>query len=223
MNESSNIEYVSQFLLAEFNSLQDRARSYEEIKSSRVNFFLLVVAAAGAIFSAFSSIDIMKPFFYEILLIITLTVLLIGLLTLKTLVDYSAAIVIFYRRAGRIRKWFVNLDQNLEKYVAFEATDERPKFKIDSSLIHWRGGELILLLINCLSMSLIIGVTTYNIFNIQIIFKIIFWILTSCLFWFLQLTYIHKKLSNAENSDWAIKHINFRQNSSIDKSEIIKI
>ena len=143
----------------------------------------------------------MESFYYETLLIITLTILLIGLLTLKTLIDYSAAIVIFYRRAGRIRKWFVDLNQSIEEYVAFEATDEKPSFTINSHFIHWRGGELILLLINCLTMSLIIGVTTYNIINIQIIFKIIFWISLGGLFWFLQLKYIHKKMSDAENSE----------------------
>lgn len=38
----------AQFLIAEFSAVQNRIASFEQIKSSRVNFFLLIVGATAA-------------------------------------------------------------------------------------------------------------------------------------------------------------------------------
>ncbi len=210
MKNPANVEYVSQFLLAEFNSLQDRARAYEEIKSSRVNFFLLIVAAFGAVFSTILDISFMASFVYEALAITALIIFLLGIATLKTLIDYSVAIVIFYRKAGRIRKWFVNLDSEIEKYIAFDATDEKPRFIVRKGLIHWRGGELILLLINCFSASLFAVMSISYIFYIPIIIQLCLWVIAVVLFWNIQVSYIKRKMINAENSNWSQRESHFR-------------
>jgi len=209
MAETTKLECASQFLLAEFNSLQERARSYELIKSSRVNFFLVIVAAVGGIFTTISKMKVVESYFVETLLALSIMVLLLGLLTLNTLIDYSVAIVMFYRRAGRIRKWFVDLKLDIEKYIAFDATDQRPKFTISSRLIHWRGGESVLMLINCLAFSLIAGILIFKSINISIVVKMFVLTIIGILFWFLQLQYIHKKMRDAERSKGAVNNVNF--------------
>lgn len=209
MTKSNDIEIVSQFLLAEFNSLQETARDYEKIKSNRVNFYLLIIAAAGAIFSTISNIKFLESYLVESSILICLLILILGLLTLKTLSDYSISIVVFYRKTGRIRKWFISQNPDIEKYVGFGASDDIPKFIIDNHLIHWRGGETILLFLNCLSFSLISIILMFEIINLHILILIILSFILGCFFWFIQVKYINRKMKKVENSEYVKKQVNF--------------
>ena len=116
-----------------------------------------------------------------------------------TLIDYSITVIVFYRQAGRIRKWFVDLDPEIENYVAFEVTDERPKFAVDKRWLYWRGGELILLLINSFSASLFVVMSISYILYIPIIIQLCLWVIAVVLFWKIQVSYIQRRMINAEN------------------------
>ena len=205
---SENLErnpLSAEFLLAEFNALQERAISLEEIKSGRLNFFLLV---AGAIIAGLSSLYGNSTFssMYLIGVLISSVVLfLIGMLTLKNIVDYSIAIVSLYRRAGRIRRWFVDQDSGLNKYVAFEPTDDRPKIKISSNLLAWRGGEPILMVINMVSASALVG-SALSLLHYDIK-PWIGMILVVPVVWFFQNLYITRRLNERERLE--IQRVNF--------------
>ncbi|MCI5113373.1 MAG: hypothetical protein D3921_10320 [Candidatus Electrothrix sp. AW1] len=208
MNETTYGEITAQFLIAEYTSLQQRANSYEEIKSKRVNFFLVIIAAVWASFSAFVEKDIISTHLDGAILVISIFCLTLGILTLRMLISYSIAIVVFHRRAARIRRWFVDKNKELIKHVAFEANDDRPTFIMPYDILYWRGAESTLLLIN----SVLSGCFTVSLLyhpNINL-FLLISSIIISCvLSWYLQIKFTQYKLKEAETSRWALDNINF--------------
>ena len=141
------------FLIAEFNALQDRAIGFEEIKSGRINFFMIIFAATVAGLSSLSGLTVF-PF---IVFVCAVIIFLLGVSTLRSVMSYSVAIVILFRKAGRIRRWFVDSDKRIEKYIPFEANDDRPLIRIAPWLIGWRGGEPILLITNATALSVATG------------------------------------------------------------------
>src|SRR4051794_40397012 len=115
------------FLLAEFETLQNRAISIEQNKSNRINFLLIIAAALIAGIGQIVGNSILQPYQSTVVFIAAVTLLLLGIFTLKHSVDDSVAIVILFRRAGRIRLWFVEQDNPIGQYVAFEYGDDRPR------------------------------------------------------------------------------------------------
>ncbi len=133
----------------------------ERIKSSRINFFLIVFAAFTAGLSGLlgsSNLQHVVPF---IVLTVAFVLLLFGITTLKDVTDYSIAIVVLFRRAGRVRRWFLDNDSSIEKYVAFEPNDDRPMMYLGRSVLSWRGGEPILIIANIVTASVFVGAGLY--------------------------------------------------------------
>lgn len=207
--ENRNPDIIAQFLIAEFNALQERAKNFEDIKASRVNFFLLVVAAAGAIFSTANQIDLLKQYYLESIILTALVLLLLGLSTLKHSVDYSGAIVILFRLAGRARRWFVDFDEKVAPYVAFEPADDRPKFSISYSLLAWRGAETVVMLFNVISSTAIAGCIVFMIVKFTPIFALIILVGVAISTWYLQGLYVYRRMLNVQNSDSELRRIHF--------------
>lgn len=134
---------------------------------------------------------------------------LLGISTLKNVTDYSIAIVSLFRRAGRIRRWFVDNNSEIERYVAFQANDDRPKIYIGKSLLTWRGGEPILVISNTATASIIIGVS--------LSFVALIWALVGALFsalivWQLQIWYLSRKLAKHQLKEES--NVNFPSNEN---------
>ena len=155
MTKPDKTNLSADFLIAEFNAIQERAMGLEEIKSGRINFFLIIVAAIIAGISGLTNAAIVQQSYPEIILVGAALVLILGVSTLKSVVNYSVAIVILFRKAGRVRRWFLENDTKIKNYLPFESNDDRPRIQI--SLISWRGGEAILLIINAVAASIVVG------------------------------------------------------------------
>jgi len=147
---------ATEFLLAEFNSLQERAAQLEDIKSSRINFFLVIVAAVFAGVTSFIGTPTIPIANNSILIITSFILLLVGLTTLTQTVQYSIAIVTFYRKAGRIRRWFVDNNPEILNYVAFKPADDSPNIYVGASTFTFRGGDGIILLINSITVTVFV-------------------------------------------------------------------
>jgi len=217
--EYKNPDIVAQFLIAEFNALQERAKNFEDIKASRVNFFLLVVAATGAIFSTATQIDLFRQYYIESIILTALILLLLGLSTLKHSVDYSGAIVILFRRAGRVRRWFVDFDEKLTPYVAFEPADDRPKFSIPYSLLAWRGAETVVMLFNVISSTAIAGCIVFKIVQFTQTISLIILAGVAISVWYLQGLYVYNKMHKAQNSDTELSRVHFPHRKLAEKIE----
>jgi len=207
------IENISDFLIAEYNALQERARKCEETKTSRINFYLIIVAASWASLASSAQLDFVQKNVLNIVILTEFIVLILGIATLYDLMNFSAAIVMFYRKAGRIRRWFVDLDKSICKYVAFHPTDDRPNFSpninLSFSILSWRGAESILVIINSFSISIVFAClfskisTTYTL--ITIITSFIIFILA----WYLQLYFVSKQMKKQQKSEYQQNQINF--------------
>jgi hypothetical protein len=104
MSEAEKTQASVEFLIAEFNALQSHVTRLEEAKSNRVNFFLIVVAAAAAGISGLADAGRFGGSFEKVVAVAALAILGLGIATLNELVGYSESIVSLYRRAGRIRR-----------------------------------------------------------------------------------------------------------------------
>lgn len=187
------IELSGHFLIMEYNPLQQRANSYEEIKSKRVNFFLVVIAAGGAVLSAILNSKNLSPYIYEFTIIFSLLGLTLGFLTLKMLISYSIAIVVFHRRAARIRRWFVDQNETLQHYVAFEPNDDKPTFTMPKNILYWRGAESILLLINAAFIAILTAVVLLNKTSLLYLVSPPAFV-AGVIFWYIQVYYTQFKL-----------------------------
>jgi hypothetical protein len=147
MSNSHN-EMSDEFMLAEFNAIQSHVIKFEEAKSNRVNFFLIVVAAAAAGVSGLIGNSNFQAAVNLIIAFASFGLLILGIAVLNQLIRYSEAIVGLYRRAGRIRRYFVDSDAGIKPYLAFEASDDRPLMNIGSAYLEFRGGDVILLTLN---------------------------------------------------------------------------
>jgi hypothetical protein len=153
MNKNQSSDHIVQFLIAEFNAMYASAKEYEEIKSSRVNFFLLVVAAVVAGFSAATQLVVVKTNLAISIMLTDSVLLLLGFATLKNSVEYSIAVVSFLRRANRVRRWFFEKHKEIIPFIAFPATDDLPKFNLGFKRLLWRGAEPILLVLNAIFVT----------------------------------------------------------------------
>ena len=155
MDESPNLDRSAQYLLAEMQTINEKAALYEQIKSARVNVYLAVVGAAGTAF-AFVARQLSSPASELLIaLVLTVSVLILGLLVLRDMTEYSAAIVYQYRWAGRLRRWFQKDNPAIEKYLPFRAVDDRPRFA--ENTIFWKSSEAIVRLINAYLGGLSVG------------------------------------------------------------------
>jgi hypothetical protein len=162
LDDAQNRELVASFLLAEFHTLQERARSSEQIHASRVNFFALGVAAASAGLLAAASLQASDT--VQQGGIVLLAVLLgLGLLILQQRVSATLAVVDLLRMAGRVRCWFADLAPEAIPYFASIPADNRPAFTTPFWLL--RGGEVIVVALNALLTAGLVFLTVDQAFG----------------------------------------------------------
>ncbi len=169
MGQSSTLsgEILSQYLIAEFESLQSRAIQAEQIIASRTNFFIVMLTGlVGAIIVLVQNImTVGYGVFFLIIFIADLALLIVGLLTLIQNADISGSTVILYRRIGRIRRWFADHHSGIVTYLPFEASDDRPFFTMLYPT--FRSSEPILVLVNAITVSIMLCYIVYWSSNIR--------------------------------------------------------
>jgi len=120
-------EVIAQYLIAEFEVLHQRAQAHEQMVIARTNFFIALTTAVLGGLLLFLKEYVKDWVLLSVIIITTLLFLLIvGWTVFIQSIDSKASVAIYYRRAGRIRRWFVDNAVNIEKYIPFKATDARP-------------------------------------------------------------------------------------------------
>jgi len=189
------------FLLAEFNALQQRAGQAEQSKATNTNLYLIIVAATLAGIPSLLTL-VPRDLIPLILIAAFLFILITGLVTLEYSINQSVISMILYRRAGRIRRWFAIQDPNIRPFLPFEPNDDRPAIYIP--ILSFRGGETAAFIINVAAAALIVSVfLSYLSWPIAIVGAAI----TAILAWILQRNYALRKLRLAE--DAISRHILF--------------
>ncbi|MBD2106769.1 hypothetical protein [Nodosilinea sp. FACHB-13] len=190
---SSDKSIGAEFLLAEFNAIQQRAVQIEQSKASSVNFYLVIVAATIA--SIPGVLSLMPKEAARYIVIGTFSfILIVGLLTLDHSVNQAINIIRLYRRAGKVRRYFLDQAENIKLYLPFEANDSLPRINLPSSLAY-RGAEVTVFAINVASVAIIFAA----------LFSSISWIWASIVgtavggtAWILQKMYFRRKLEYFE-------------------------
>jgi hypothetical protein len=192
MNEGKNL--AAEFLIAEFNALQQRAAQIEQSKSNSVNFYLVIVAATLAGMPGLANL-VPKQATSIVLSSAFLFIFIVGFLTLDHSINQVVNAIRLYRRAGRIRRYFLDQSYEIQAYLPFEPNDAKPLIAPDFLSLTHRGSEVTVFTINVASLSIFFA----------ILFSAISWscailiaALVAVFSWILQNRYFHKKLQQAE-------------------------
>lgn len=155
--ENISKETFAQYLTVEMEGLHSRAIHYDQTLAGKINFYLVVVTAfsGGLVLAATSDNPSLVSLSLPAACLVLFFLLAIGISTLQQCMDLAATVTTLYRRVGRIRKWFVDQDRDVEKYLPFAVGDDRPQFNPNYALL--RGMETILLLVNAAVAGALVG------------------------------------------------------------------
>ena len=107
MKNDEAVSGAKEFLLQEYQSLYALHQEAKAVGETRLNFFVTFVATVSTAAIALQSFI---PAELRIWLIggIALILIIVGLITFRKMLQRRVAIVLYRRRLGRIRAWFVN-------------------------------------------------------------------------------------------------------------------
>ncbi len=155
-NTNEQDEIIAQYLNTEFEILNQRALQYEQGVATKTNFYLAILtAAAGGIVIAFTQSNLPAAFLLSATIIVLIFLLVLGSITLSQTLDMLATAIFLYRRAGRIRRWFLDYAPKLLPYFPFVVADDSPPYLIKRSKL--RGIESALLLSNAALAGIILA------------------------------------------------------------------
>lgn len=137
---------LAQHLTTELDLLNQSVFHARDMLMNKVNFFLVLVTAIGSGLFLMAGVDTLRIMVVPIACLVVGILLLMGVNTLQQGLDLSGSAITYHRRAGRIRKWFVEQDSSVEPFMPFTVADNMPR--ISSNFINLRGTESILLIMN---------------------------------------------------------------------------
>ena len=180
------------FMVAEFNAIQQRAVQKEQSRSTATNLFLIIVAAALAGLPGI--LQLVSAALIPIMLGFVLTfIFTAGCATLEYSINESVVAILLHRRAGRIRRWFVEQNPIIEGYMPFEPSDDKPAIYIRD--LHFRGTDSVAFIINIASAALL---ASLPLSYISWPFAVVGAIITAGATWWTQNAYTARKLKRAE-------------------------
>ena len=166
LDDTKKQELIARFLLAEFNSLVDRARDCDQLSASRINFFLIIVGALAAGLGAASELKLSMPVYLWLAFFVCLFLFALGFITLIYSVRSAAQSADMFRLAGRTRCWFSDFAPEATPYFAFEPGDNRPHFA--AQFWEMRGGEATVVTINSALAACLAAIAAYQIAGNQL-------------------------------------------------------
>jgi hypothetical protein len=207
-----------EFMIAEFNTLQGSIARLEDAKSSRVNFYLLIVAALLAGLPGVASNTSLLINSNIIVAVAAFALLILGTAVQSQLVHFSGAIVSLQRRAGRIRRWFLEADTTVERYLAFEPRDDSPSLDVEDRYLEFRGGDVIVLTVSAaLVCAFVVALLYYFDSTMPLPLTVLIGAIAAVLAWLAQKRRIHAQLRRVETA--AQKDVRFPRLSSADNHD----
>lgn len=190
------------FLLAEFNAIVNRARDVDQINASRINFFLVIVAAIGAGLGGVADLSLPLNEYLWTAFVALLALIVLGLVTYYYSIEASIATVVLYRTAGRIRCWFADLAPEVVPYFPYVPADNLPDF----TRPYWmfRGGEATVITINAIMASGLSGIILYQVSN-RLWIALLVAIIVLPIAWLVQRWFYRKRMERAGDeypTDW---------------------
>ncbi|MBN2285186.1 MAG: hypothetical protein JXI43_01965 [Tissierellales bacterium] len=192
-------ETIAQYFLAELNLLENRATRFEENKSNRINFFILLFGITLAGVTSGMQSEVVRENSQLIITYISFVLLVIGLLSLNSQIEYSITIVTLYRKSGRIRRWFLDNNKEIAPYLIFEPADDKPSYIRHKLSLSWRGAEPTLVILNAvLITTLLISLFGYRLLNSDFYIFLVLCFVLFFLSYFIQIFWIQFKLNDLQ-------------------------
>jgi hypothetical protein len=119
-------EVIAQYLIAEFEALHQRSQAHEQFIVAKTNFFIALTTAVLGGFLLLFQEYVDNLMLSMVIVAALLFLVIVGWTVFKQSVDLEASIAIYYRRAGRVRQWFVDNAPGIEAYIPFTVADSRP-------------------------------------------------------------------------------------------------
>jgi hypothetical protein len=145
-SEKLSKDALALHLTTELDALNQSVFHARDMLMNKVNFFLILVTAIGSGLFLMAGVDTLRILVLPIACLVVAVLLLMGMNTLQQGLDLSGSAITYHRRAGRIRKWFVDQEPTVEPYMPFTVADNMPR--MSSNFINLRGAESILLIMN---------------------------------------------------------------------------
>jgi len=145
-SEKLSKDAIAQHMTTELDNLNQSVAHSREMLMNKVNFFLILVTGIGGGLFLMAGVDTLRLLTLPVACIVILILFLMGINALQQGLDLSASALTYQRRIGRIRKWFVDQDPTIERYLPFTVADNMPR--MSSNFINLRGAESILLIMN---------------------------------------------------------------------------
>ena len=214
-----SIDTLAQHMTTELEILNQSADHSREMLMNKVNFFLILVTAIGGGLALMVSVDVLRNLIIPTASVVILILIIMGFNTLRQGLDLSASAVTFYRRAGRIRRWYIDQEPSIEPYLPFNVADNLPR--MSSNFINLRGAESILLLMNGSLCGILVGlivafVDSYIFHKVPAVSLALDFIIilapglvTIWLAWVLQVKYVKRFMRKWEMRQEKLKLIHF--------------
>ena len=211
-------DIIAEYLITELQMVQQRASQQEQSIATRTNLYIASLSiVAGGVFIAIDKL-ISSSFLLPLIVVVLIFFAALGYVTLSQVLDSYTSSISLYRRMGRIRRFFIDKNPRIVKYMPFAFGDDRPLYFVKYAPL--RGIEAILPLANSLvtgvSGSIVFWIIFYSI-NTALILWIttLFGAIVSFLAWRLQLRYIRNTLKGREHREKSQGRILFPSDSKI--------
>jgi hypothetical protein len=128
VDESEAMQASSQFVINEIRYLSERWSHTDQIAENRSNTYVTVASGATGILVLLSQLQTSTEAMFKASLVLFILVWLLGLVTFFRLVERGIVVVEYIRAINRARRFFVDKDPQLTRYLAFSASDSHPLF-----------------------------------------------------------------------------------------------
>ncbi len=169
-------EETKDFLLAEFELLREMRDRVINRSEERIKFYFSLLSGAGAFLALAPQFFTTGQGFYIIILVVLIALLIFGVLTLDRLISGHVAARIYARGINRVRRYFVDNDKSITKYLILPSTDDIPELGI-IGFTEKKGANTgnvsMMIYTNTILIGAICLITFVQLLNVQLIYAII--------------------------------------------------
>jgi len=113
---------------SEYETLLNFRQSLITLGENRLNFFLATVSGAAVGLGLINQVSANKEIIYFVDGIVLVGLFLLGIVTFVRTVERSIGIVVYTRGMNRIRRFFVDQNPSIKKYLVLPVYDDKPSF-----------------------------------------------------------------------------------------------
>lgn len=156
--KAGTFDEVDRFMLSEYNRLTSMLLYTKEIGHKRVQFWLTVVSSAGGILMVIYQINPSIESFFPLVFFVCSFIVLLGIVIYIKMIQRTVTSVEYLRAQGKIKRYFLEMDKNIEDYLFFPVGDDNPKLNY-SLAFSLTGSSLRILvaIINSFILGCVVG------------------------------------------------------------------